>query len=97
MLDWSFQGPHKNITKSAAIIGIAQRVRAAGIFRKTIVIDGTTSVIFVKELFDLPIPLLRADAEFKIFFRNGIPILEAMLTTILDKVSPRLGLPCTPS
>ena len=59
-----------NITKSTAIIGIAQRVRAACILRKTIVIDGAPSVIFVEEVFDLPISLLCADAKLEIFLRN---------------------------
>ena len=61
---------------------IAERVCAAGILRSTIVIDGTPSVIFMEELFDLPVPLLRADAEFEIFFRNGVPILGDMLAEI---------------
>ena len=75
-------------------MGIAERVRAACILRNTIVINGTSSVIFREELFDFPISLLRADTEFEIFLGNGIPILEDVLALIPRKVSfpPKLTL-----
>lgn len=62
----------------AAIVRIAEGVRATCILRSAVVIDGSPSVIFRKELLDFPIALLRADAEFKIFLGNGVPVLEVM-------------------
>lgn len=71
----------------AAIVRVAERVRATCILRNTIVINGTPSVIFREELFDFPISLLGADAKLEIFLRNGIPVLKDVLALIPRRVS----------
>ena len=77
----------RGLVELAAIVRVAERVRAACILRNTIVINGTTSVIFREELFDFPISLLGADAKLKIFLRNGIPVLKDLLALIPRRVS----------
>ena len=76
----------------AAIMRVAQRIRAACILRNSVMIDGTSSVIFREELFDFPISLFRADTEFEIFFGNGVPVLGDTLALIPRKLSPPLRL-----
>ena len=51
-------------------------VQAGGGLRHAIVIDGSAAVLFRQELFDLPVVLLRADAELEIFFGDGVPVLR---------------------
>lgn len=71
----------------AAIVRIAERVCAACILRSAVVIDSTPSVIFRKELLDFPVALLRTNAKFKIFLRNGIPVLEDTSAVVPRKIS----------
>lgn len=54
-------------------------IHAAGVLGACIVVHGTTTVVFKKLFFDLPIALLGADAEFQVFFSNGVPVLRQHL------------------
>lgn len=76
---------------------LAERVRAACVLGSTVVIDGSPSVIFRKELFDFPIALLRSDAEFEIFLGNGVPVLDLCKRYFGARFTPLVGLPCKPS
>lgn len=62
-------------------------VHATCIFRSAFVIDGTSAVIFMKRLFDFPISLFGANAELKILFGDGIPVLF-IVSGIYDRPEP---------
>ena len=54
----------------------SQVIHTTCVFRITVLVYSSSLIIFGKELFDFPIPLLCTDAKFKIFFGDGIPILQ---------------------
>ena len=87
MLEMLFQNTLQEPIKLAAIVRVAERIRAACILGNTVMIDGTPSVILREELFDFPISLFGADTEFKIFFGNGVPILSNTLALIPRELS----------
>jgi hypothetical protein len=41
-----------------------------------VVEDGLSPFVFGEELLDFPVVLLGADAEFEIFFCDGVPVLR---------------------
>ena len=51
------------------------RVRAAGVLRVRIVVVGCATILFRKQFLDFPVALFGADAEFEIFFCDGVPVL----------------------
>lgn len=63
----------------ATVMRCARRglvVHAASILRVTVMIDGGAAVFFGEELFDFPIALFGANAEFEVFAGNGVPVLK---------------------
>ena len=52
-----------------------ERVRASGVLGVGIVVVGSATVVFGEQFFDFPVALFGADAEFEVFFRDGVPVL----------------------
>lgn len=67
--------PRYTIYRSYPFVMRSTVIHAAGVFRVSLVIDGSSSVFVREKFLDFPIPLLGADTEFKIFLRDRIPIL----------------------
>ena len=78
----------KEASTVPAIVRVARRglvIHAAGIFRIAVVIDGSPSVFLRQELFDFPISLFCANTEFKVFLRDGVPVLGAALARLREQ------------
>lgn len=60
-------------------------VDAARVLGLAIHVESGPAVVLGEELFDFPVVDLGADAELEVFFRNRVPELEAIGTTLSNQ------------